>query len=1011
MDEKQTLDHFLNDSGLSRGSEYVSVDHESKLSPREKHFLDWGRDKIKAEAVLFQRIPINDSCFPLVYFRRLQDANPVTIAEAHRLAWNMGRAPLLFVVLPGKIRVYSTFESPQFRKGGNSLDPDAGLIDILDFTKRSETIRQTLAKYRRDELLSGRYWELSTNRKRFSPSTRVEKNLLDNLSAIRSYLIHQGLPPHIVHSLLGRSIFIQYLQDRKDGNGHSAFPQEYFSRFNKTANTFPDILSDKRKTYELFDSLENKFNGDIFPITSEEYKTVKIEHLGILSSFLKGNITIRSRQLCFWPLYSFDAIPIEFISNMYEEFFHFDSVEKQNINRHRAVIKSGTFYTPHRLVEFLLDEMLPWEGSEYNVRILDPSCGSGIFLVEAYRRLISRWKQKNPSARLDVQVLRNIMTNSLYGVDSNPEAIRVSAFSLYLTMCDYLEPRYIWDRVKFPQLKDKNLWAKDFFEFADSPPAQLKKADLVIGNPPWESKLPQSAKKYLSKRKRVVGDNQIAQAFLWASPDLCRKNGSICLISPSKGLLFNSSATNRLFREQFFNTHQVNLIINFSALRRNLFAKAIGPASPVIYKPIVPDKNHEISYCCPKPWNSPEDSWHFVISDTDIQRIPNRLALQNAYIWKTAMWGGPRDWELVSRLAQFPNLQEITEEKKWIHAEGFIIGSKNKKKAPWITGKPYVDAKVLQPFAMDEPYLPTLNIESFYRRCSENKAIFKGPHLLFGQGPKAGRGFVAAVIRGDAVFRDSIVGIGGINPDDEELLGAVCTALLTDVCQYFAMMTSSKWLVERDEIQKREVMSLPLPNSISEGQLSIPYSVLQSAATNKDVAELLLTKVQNEYHLNECELKLVQDAIKYGLDYFRMGFKSAAVNKASLKDLIEYANNLSSSLRSSFACEDSNGFPISVYFANRSMLAVSVLLTTSELAEIKIKKAPDDLASVLSEMDDLLLDKCGSGLYVHRNVHIYHGRKILIAKRNQCRLWSAATALRDADEIYAEIMSTWETIQ
>ena len=196
-----TLNYILEKTKIASCPEYVSLDSADKISPRERHFLDWGRKKIKAEAVLFQRIPVNNSCFPLVYFRRLQDANPAAIAEAHRLAWNMGRAPLLFLILPGRVLVHSTFEAPKLshQDSGSALDPQAGLVDVLDITSNAEQTRQNLAKYQRDELLSGRYWEQEANRKHFGLGTRIERSLLENLSAIRSLLLGQGLDLSLIH--------------------------------------------------------------------------------------------------------------------------------------------------------------------------------------------------------------------------------------------------------------------------------------------------------------------------------------------------------------------------------------------------------------------------------------------------------------------------------------------------------------------------------------------------------------------------------------------------------------------------------------------------------------------------------------------------------------------------------------------------------------------------------------------------------------------------------------------
>lgn len=1015
MDQADTLHNLLQDTGLDDSPEFASVDGADKLSPRERHFLDWGHDKIKADAVLFQRIPVNNSCFPLAYFRRLQDDNPEMIAQAHRLAWNMGRAPLLFLVLPGKILVHSTFEPPQLDRRDGQLDPEAGLIDTLDLTVRTERTRQTIAKYRREELLSGRYWELDATRQRFSPNNRIQKNLLDNLSGIRELLISRmdsSLDPstsaQIIHSLLGRAIFIQYLQDRKDSNGHSAFPQGYLGRFKSGAQDFADVLEVKRATYELFDALTEKFNGDIFPVTSRERDTVKSEHLGILAQFLRGKIDVRRRQLCFWPLYSFDAIPIEFISNMYEEFFHYETVEaKTTKSSRKRKDKDGTYYTPHRLADFLLDEMLPWEGPAVATKVLDPSCGSGIFLVEAYRRLISRWQQANSGERPGVGELRGIMEKSLFGIDKNPEAIRVAAFSLYLTMCDYLEPRHIWNKVKFPELRDKNLWVQDFFSFAESPPDQAKDVDLVIGNPPWESSLPESAESFLAKRERAVGDKQIAQAFLWAAPELCKPGGQVCLVAPSKGLLFNTSGPNTTFRKQFLSSYAVDLVVNFSALRRSLFAKAVGPASPIVYRPVPPSDDHKIAYCCPKPINSAEDSWHYVVSSTDIQHIPLSVAMENPYVWKTAMWGGPRDWELIKRLSELPSLEDHAEAMGWTHGEGFIVGRRDRKKAPRLTGKPDVETDCLEKFSVLEDDLPLLDETEFYRSAKTKRAIFEGPHILFGQGPKADQGFVAALLKNDAVFRDSILGIAGPR-HHEAHLGAVCAALLTNACRYFAMMTVSTWLVERDKLEKAEVMALPLPAAVSSGQLTITHRKLQQAAKDPQVALTLLKKMEKAYRLDKCEELLIQDAIEYELDYFRKGSSSDAVKPATKVMLRKYAQVLSKSLSSSFSHVDSiAAFPVIVYLGDCPMLAVAVQLKSSQGEGIEVRDASDELQSVLNNMDKVLLEKHDSGLYVRRDVRVYHENHVFIAKRNQRRLWSQSAALRDADAIYADIMNAW----
>ena len=966
---------------------------------------------------------VNQSCFPLAYFRRLEDNNPSKIAEAHKLAWNMGQAPLLFLVLPGRALVYSTYESPRLSRKDGSLDDKAGLIETIDLVTNAGRARQRMREYSRAELLSGRFWERPDTRKHFGPNARVERTLLDNLSDIRSQFIEEHLDAPTVHSLLGRAIFIQYLQDRKDSKGHSAFPQGYFERLLSGASSFPDVLSSKAKTYDLFDELGERFNGDIFPVTPAERDCVKQEHLDRLARFLQGRIDLPKKQLLLWSFYSFDAIPIEFISNMYEAFFHYEEEEKEVAEgKRKKKDAKGTYYTRQRLVDFILDEVLPWEGKEpkdTQVRILDPACGSGIFLVQAYRRLIARWQQANPDKRIDAPALKKLLTRNLYGVDSNPEAIRVAAFSLCLTMCDYLEPRHVWERVKFPSLRDKNLRHQDFFEFAGTPSGDAGSFDLVVGNPPWESELSRHAADYLQNRGRKVGDKQIAQAFLWAAPEFCKDSGKVCLIAPGKGLLFNASEPNKAFRKEFLKAFKVNLIVNFAALRKDLFPTAVGPAATVLYERTPPGDDHRIVYCCPKPSNSPEDGWHYVIENHDLCHIPWQDAAEDPLIWKTAMWGGPRDWDLVKKLGALPNLRKIVDERGWIDGEGFILGDREKDHidpvtgkvykgpADWLTGKPCVSPDALRLFCLNEKALPTLSETLFHRPRPRRQEIFTGPHLLVKQSPTAGKRFIAALVKKEAVFNHSLLGIAG-PMKDEELLGAVCAAFATEILAYFAMMTSSRWLVERDELDKHEIMKLPIPEGVKNGDLRVSYSDLQAAAREEHSREKLVDLISKAYRLSSAERVLIHDAVTYTLDYFRLGDNSDAVKPADEHMLKTYARRLCQVLEKSFGTEKGTRFPAKIHLGDNPMVVLEVVLTPKEGRQApKICRADGQLSEALKTMDGVLLDKWSSGVYVRRDVHVYRDGKLFVAKRNQCRLWTESAAMREADEVYGEIMRAW----
>lgn len=86
----------------------------------------------------------------------------------------------------------------------------------------------------------------------------------------------------------------------------------------------------------------------------------------------------------------------------------------------------------------------------------------GYFLVEAYRRMVGKWMYTNDAKTISNEQLVKIMQNCIFGVDLNGEAIRIASFSLSLVMCDYLEPRSIWETLEFPRLLGYNLFVNDF---------------------------------------------------------------------------------------------------------------------------------------------------------------------------------------------------------------------------------------------------------------------------------------------------------------------------------------------------------------------------------------------------------------------------------------------------------------------------------------------------------------------------------------------------------------------
>ena len=177
---------------------------------------------------------------------------------------------------------------------------------------------------------------------------------------------------------------------------------------------FPPYCVPPFATERLFDWLRETFNGDMFPL--EGSTTPKPEHLLRVADFLEA-VDPNTGQMSLFP-YQFDVIPVELISSIYEQFAHTDS-STPNTNSENDV-----FYTRLSLVSLVLDEVM--EGLTGEETVLDLTCGSGVFLVEALRRLVNLRSNGDKPSR---ELIRCTLHQQIYGVDISEAAVHVAAFS------------------------------------------------------------------------------------------------------------------------------------------------------------------------------------------------------------------------------------------------------------------------------------------------------------------------------------------------------------------------------------------------------------------------------------------------------------------------------------------------------------------------------------------------------------------------------------------------------
>jgi SAM-dependent methyltransferase len=732
--------------------------------------------------------------------------------DRQRFVWNQGLVPLLIFLTPNQVEVHSAVKMPEkeptdgtlFEGNISSLIPDLGNIsealEIARFVRSIET---------------GQFFQDHADF--FPPDETVDRCLLKNLVHTARRLKDAGWDLPRAHAFLGRALFVSFLDERE-----FVKPDYYPARTSSLLDILnqPRVEDTKRLLYrEFFPRLKKEFNGTMFDTAlADEERQVKKAHLDILADFL-GRQDMESGQMTlgFWA-YDFRFIPVEMISAIYEEF-----MKDADLKRKR---NEGAYYTPRHLAETTLHVAL--EGHYTNVlpwRVLDPACGSGIFLVAMFNLLAEQWLRENSTRRKQTkaQALLDILQTQIRGVDVNPDACRITAFSLYLALFEKLKPMDVEEfkeKVSQGPFLPPLLWNKD--EPIDNPVVLngdflndalplTNKFDLVIGNPPWESR----------------GKEQIALHFVLRSADFLRDGGIGCLLLPS-AILVNRNGT---LNGDWFRKVTVERIIQLADFRRVLF-EATHPCFILRYQKIIPTLDHTVAYETPKLNRFDRRQGVIVVEPDDQKLVPQHdvleAALKNSLqtIWSRKFWGTPRDEAFLRRLDFLPRLSDAVERMKWAGGVGFqpfypqVSPGERKPLKPWKLSDRYLPNYDRFPqLVLSEHDFTTLRkgLEASIHRQKKIPAAHDGlrrkpadstfmpPMVIFSNG------FTKfAFCRHRVLFQDSLRSITG--PErDADLLRFVTAVLGSRLMQYQAFHSGSSNGIGRDKLHLYESLNLPFP--------------------------------------------------------------------------------------------------------------------------------------------------------------------------------------------------------
>jgi hypothetical protein len=965
-----------------------------------------------------------------------------TLRKTYRLAWSFSRTPSLITAEPNRLRIWTCYEEPPTAE--NIINPVIEVsrqeLELFNQPSLSVQAAETLRLHWAD-LVSGQFFQ--EHSQRFQRSQAADQMLLKNLKSVRQKLQQNKLDDDTIHDLLARIIFIKFLFDRQDSEGNPGLNTnllEHLYRIKELSATYynlPEILRNKRDIYNFFRWLNGKFNGDLFPgkgATQEEREAewqkeenkVTQTHLNILADFVSGDVEMESGQLSLWPYYHFDVIPLDFISSIYEEF-----VSKES--------GTGIHYTPEHIVDFVLDGVLPWDSQEWDIKILDPACGSGIFLVKAFQRLIYRWEQAHPNPNRTIQPsdLKSLLENNLFGVDVDTQAVRVASFSLYLTMLDKVKPQDYWENeFRFPRLRQRQLVAADFFQEDKEGFRSVQDAgkyDLVIGNAPW-GKNSEKKSLYIDSWKKshtqwkTSSYGNIGLFFLPKAAALTKESGQISMIQPAMPLLFNQSGPAREFRNTLFSEFKIEEIVNLSALRFGIFKDAISPAC-IITMSVTPPDGELLTYICPKPAMTNEDDYHIVIEPHDINTIHPQEAIANPLVWTALMWGGRRDLSLVRRLNQELSIKKLKSCGIAKTRQGVTKGNRKKLQYNLINKRilrsiEFLDKSFLYLNAEQLPINDDPYIDSGTGLSS--LSAFQLPQMILKLSwQKRSARFRSVIIDTDntnqgIICSESYVSIH-IPEKHISQLNAACLAYNSKLAVYYLLLSSGRFASYIPEVNVDDLLRVPIP------QLSV--GELHNIKTIDDIDE----RIRQAFEFKDSEWVLINDLFNYTLQDFQGDSASPGRQRTIRRnnsqsqnntepELTEYCEYFLRVLKAGFGQDKQVCATIFEEQTNTLLPVrlVAIYLNRRDFEGVHIERINSpDLLERLQNLNQLYLNRGNTedgGIFYQRVARIYDsvqldGLKfptIYLIKPDKIRYWTRSIALRDADEVAADIMM-WRT--
>jgi hypothetical protein len=681
-----------------------------------------------------------------------------------------------------------------------------------------------------------------------------------------------------VLSMAGRALFFRFLIDRDIVQISELHGSDGIC---PAASELKDAFSTAEKAAQTSAWLDATFNGDFLPLIDESIRAddrrareaaylrffkgteqrVTKRIFVHLDAILRGwEATGYTAQMELdWGDLNFAHIPVGVLSQVYESFSHRADP--------RTARDTSVHYTPRTIAELMVEEAFAATKDKAGAKVLDSSCGAGIFLVVAFRRLVrEQWKG---GERPKTSVIQDILYKQVRGFDISESALRLAALALYITAIELNASPRPPQALKFPRnlrgevlhrFGSEEVKGNMAFSLGSLGPevsSDFDKAfDIVIGNPPWtrlrddkgegdnadrakKSPTDELNKEFTAVGRRVLaarGLDEVAGCyqnpdknpdlpFLWRAMEWAKDGGVIALALHPR-LFMRTGGNGFQAWSAVLKSLKITGILNGTALRKTAVWEGMDAAFCVVFaQNLKPEQDHRFYFASPIHEPELNGRGRFRIDYETANTVSIDRVEKQPWLLKTLSLGTWLDVEVMEELLNPKHKTLIDRWREWDPTgnqtgEGYNRAPGSPQKWVQFLAKLPVFQAPDAGYHIEYTSLKTYGDLYGTNAKGESSAnmprrneLFQGPLVIVSRAPGEDEFAPHAYVATEPVaFSKSYYGYSCTgHPDSQTLASLVFLLAHSTLFRYFALMVSVSQGVDYMLFTKRDFDALPFP--------------------------------------------------------------------------------------------------------------------------------------------------------------------------------------------------------